>query len=180
MALLVTSAAGTNGNGHGALLACDAGGKAARRLQQRRAHRRSTRPRGEPRSGADFPHSGSDRLLALDQHGRVVRDTGPTEGLNPGGGIFCPDGGYYVGLRRLRRVVAFRRFAPGGGSSSRQFVMDPELSPLDLVIATNGNIIVSSEHPFGASDAMITVRRHRGQDRLAVSRCIMPALREVR
>jgi len=116
----------------------------------------------------------------FDQHGRVVRDTGPTEGLNPGGGIFCPDGGYYVGLRRLRRVVAFRRFAPGGGSSSRQFVMDPELSPLDLVIATNGNIIVSSEHPFGASDAMITVRRHRGQDRLAVSRCIMPALREVR
>ena len=32
-------------------------------------------------------------------------------------------------------------------------VRDPELSPLDLAIAPNGNIVVSSEHPFGAANA---------------------------
>jgi len=32
-------------------------------------------------------------------------------------------------------------------------VTDPELSPLDLAIAPNGNIVVSSERPFGMSDA---------------------------
>jgi hypothetical protein len=28
------------------------------------------------------------------------------------------------------------------------------LSPLDLAIAPNGNVVVSSEHPFGAADAV--------------------------
>ena len=37
---------------------------------------------------------------------------------------------------------------------------DPEVSPLDLVIAPNGNILVSSEHPFGAPDAITTVREY--------------------
>jgi DNA-binding beta-propeller fold protein YncE len=32
-------------------------------------------------------------------------------------------------------------------------VRDPELSPLDLAIAPSGNIVVSSEHPFGAANA---------------------------
>ena len=36
-------------------------------------------------------------------------------------------------------------------------VNDPELSPLDLTVAPNGNIVVSSEHPFGALDAVTTV-----------------------
>ena len=39
-------------------------------------------------------------------------------------------------------------------------VNDPELSPLDLTIAPNGNIVVSSEHPFGAPDAVTTVREY--------------------
>jgi hypothetical protein len=37
-------------------------------------------------------------------------------------------------------------------------VRDPELSPLDLAIAPNGNIVVSSEHPFGAANAVTTIR----------------------
>jgi hypothetical protein len=39
-------------------------------------------------------------------------------------------------------------------------VRDPELSPLDLLIAPSGNIVVSSEHPFGAANAMTTVREY--------------------
>ena len=37
-------------------------------------------------------NSGANRVLALDREGRVVRDTGPIQGLNPGGGIFGSDG----------------------------------------------------------------------------------------
>jgi hypothetical protein len=40
----------------------------------------------------------------------------------------------------------------------------PELSPLDLAIAPNGNIVVSSEYPFGASDAVATVREYDSAD----------------
>lgn len=54
-----------------------------------------------------FINSGADRILALDVTGTVVRDTGPIEGLNPGGGNFGPDGRYYVGLRSKRGIMAF-------------------------------------------------------------------------
>jgi hypothetical protein len=43
-------------------------------------------------------------------------------------------------------------------------VTDPELSPLDLGIAPNGNIVVSSEHPFGTSDAVTTIREYDAGD----------------
>jgi DNA-binding beta-propeller fold protein YncE len=43
-------------------------------------------------------------------------------------------------------------------------VEDPELSPLDLAIAPNGNVLVSSEHPFGASDAVTTIREYDQSD----------------
>jgi hypothetical protein len=45
-----------------------------------------------------------------------------------------------------------------------RLVSDPELSPLDLAIAPNGNIVVSSEHPFGASDAATTIREYDATD----------------
>jgi hypothetical protein len=45
-----------------------------------------------------------------------------------------------------------------------RLVADPELSPLDLAIAPNGNIVVSSEHPFGAEDAVTTVREYDARD----------------
>lgn len=37
---------------------------------------------------------------------------------------------------------------------------DIELSPLDLSIAPNGNIVVSSEVPFAAPEAKVTVREY--------------------
>jgi hypothetical protein len=45
-----------------------------------------------------------------------------------------------------------------------RLVTDPELSPLDLAIAPNGNIVVSSERPFGAEDAVTTVRQYDARD----------------
>jgi len=41
---------------------------------------------------------------------------------------------------------------------------DPDLSPLDLAIAPNGNVVVSSEHPFGAANAVTTVREYDRAD----------------
>jgi WD40 repeat protein len=45
-----------------------------------------------------------------------------------------------------------------------RLVVDSELSPLDLTIAPNGNIVVSSEYPFGASDATTTIREYDATD----------------
>jgi hypothetical protein len=52
-------------------------------------------------------NSGTDRVLAISSDGRVVRDTGRTEGLNPGGGVLGLDGRYFVGLRSARTIIAF-------------------------------------------------------------------------
>jgi hypothetical protein len=43
-------------------------------------------------------------------------------------------------------------------------VRDPELSPLGVAIAPSGNIVVSSEHPFGAADAVATIREYDRAD----------------
>ena len=149
-------------------------------------------------------------MLAIDRDGRVVRDSGRSEGLNPGGGNFGPDGRYYVGLRSKRTVMAFSprstppasmscrgivpfprgfafgrdgqlflasgigpngegddtilSFAADGALRPSRLVTDPELSPLDLAIAPNGNIVVSSECPFGATDAATSVREYEARD----------------
>jgi DNA-binding beta-propeller fold protein YncE len=47
-----------------------------------------------------------------------------------------------------------------GALRTPRLVDDPELSPLDLVLAPNGNIIVSSEWPFGARNATSSVREY--------------------
>jgi hypothetical protein len=207
MHFLVTSAAGVNGDGYGALLAFDTEGRPCGVFSE---DARIVDPRGlavDNDEGLLFLNSGADRVLALDAHGDVVRDTGPISGLNPGGGIFGPDRRYYIGQRDARTILAFAKelnaagehvlppgvvpfprgfafghdgrlflasgtgpngegddtivvFAPGGRILSPQFVRDPELSPLDLIIAPNGNILVSSECPFGAADAVTSVREY--------------------
>jgi hypothetical protein len=210
MPLLVTSASGVNGDGYGALLAFDRNGAP---LGVFCNDERIADPRGlvaHQHEGLLYLNSGQDRVLALDTGGTVVRDTGPIEGLNPGGGNFGPDGRYYVGLRSARTVTAFPRtldapsehflapgivpfprgfafgrngrlflgsgigptgegdntilaFAPNNDIPSR-LVSDPGLSPLDLAIAPNGNIVVASEYPFGAADAVTTVREYDAAD----------------
>jgi DNA-binding beta-propeller fold protein YncE len=207
MPLLVTSAAGANGDGYGALLAFDSDGKPLGAFSD---DNRIVDPRGLAVDRSEallFLNSGADRVLALNSDGTVVRDTGRIKGLNPGGGIFGPDNRYYLGSRSNRTVMAFaplldsagEYFLPaaivpfprgfGFGHDERFFlssgigpngvgdnaivvfdpaepmrpmplVNDPELSPLDLTIAPNGNIVVSSEHPFGAPNAATTVREY--------------------
>jgi hypothetical protein len=51
-------------------------------------------------------------------------------------------------------------FAANRAIQPFRLVTDPQLSPLDLAIAPNGNIVVSSEHPFGSSDAVTTIREY--------------------
>jgi DNA-binding beta-propeller fold protein YncE len=211
MPLLVTSAAGNNGNGFGTLLAFDFGGSLLGTFSD---DSRIANPRGlavNRGAGLLFLNSGTDRVLAIDPAGKVVRDTGAIEGLNAGGGNFGPDGRYYVGLRGARTIMAFsveldaageyvlpagivpfpRGFAfgsdgrlflasgispngpgdnaivvfpPDQSANATRLVTDPELSPLDLAIAPNGNIVVSSEHPFGTSDAVTTIREYDAGD----------------
>jgi hypothetical protein len=47
-----------------------------------------------------------------------------------------------------------------GALRTPHLVDDPELSPLDLALAPNGNIVVSSEWPFGAKHATASVREY--------------------
>jgi DNA-binding beta-propeller fold protein YncE len=211
MFLLVTSAAGANGNGFGALLAFEKNGRPRGIFV---VDDRIADPRGlavDSKENMLFLNSGTDRVLAISSDGRVVRDTGRIEGLNPGGGIFGPDGRYFITLRTAHTIMAFSStldttgeyflpqgivpfprgfafgqdgklflasgigpngqgdntvvaFAPGITKQPSRLVVDAELSPLDLVIAPNGNIVVSSEHPYGALDAVTTVREYDATD----------------
>src|SRR5579862_5389685 len=115
MPLLVTSASGANGNGFGALLAFELDGRLRGTFID---DDRIVDPRGlavDPKENLLFLNSGADRVLAISSHGRVVRDTGRIESLNPGGGNFGPDGRYYVGLRSARSIMAFPVELDGAG-----------------------------------------------------------------
>jgi DNA-binding beta-propeller fold protein YncE len=161
----------------------------------------------DPAGALIYLNSGDDRILALDLHGYVVRDSGRIHGLDPGGGEFGPDGRYYVTVRRQRTIralpagldeegefllpqgiVPFPRgfgfgrdgrlylasgvtpsgkgdntivvFDRSGTVRAPRLVTDPKLSPLDLKLAPNGNIVVASEWPFGAPDAVTSVREY--------------------
>jgi hypothetical protein len=48
--------------------------------------------------------------------------------------------------------------------SCRFLAATAELSPLDLAVPPNGNIVVSSEHPFGLTDAVTSVREYGAAD----------------
>jgi DNA-binding beta-propeller fold protein YncE len=51
-------------------------------------------------------------------------------------------------------------FDHGGRLRTPRLVTDPELSPLDLTIAPGGNLVVSSEWPFGSPAARASVREY--------------------
>jgi DNA-binding beta-propeller fold protein YncE len=51
-------------------------------------------------------------------------------------------------------------FDADGRLRAARLVSDPELSPLDLAIAPGGNLIISSEWPFGSPAATATIREY--------------------
>jgi DNA-binding beta-propeller fold protein YncE len=51
-------------------------------------------------------------------------------------------------------------FDQRGALLTLRLVDDPALSPLDLTVAPNGNIVVASEWPYGARDANASVREY--------------------
>ena len=106
MPLLVTSATGANGDGFGALLTFELDGALLGTFID---DDRIVDPRGlavDPKERLLFLNSGADRVVAISSSGRIVRDTGRIEGLNPGGGNFGPDGRYFFGLRSERTIAA--------------------------------------------------------------------------
>ena len=154
MPLLVTSAAGANGNGYGALLAFDCNGEPLGRFSE---DSRVADPRGlavDREAGLLFLNSGTDRVLALDASGRVVRDTGPIEGLNPGGGIFGPNGRYYVGMRSARTIMAF----PSGLEADGEHILPPGIVPFPrgFAFGRDGRLFLASgTRPNGEGDDTI-------------------------
>jgi hypothetical protein len=211
MRVVVSSASGKNGDGHGALLSFDENGRFFGAMS---SDARIQDPRGlrvHPDGTLLFVNSGANRVLALDRDGRVVRDSGHIADLNPGGGNFGPDGRFHAGARSMGTILAFAStldqppepvlpvssaafprgfalddvgglyFALGAGLSGdgpstilafsaertrrESFkVVDAELSALDLALAPNGNVVVSSEWPFGASDSTTTIREYSPED----------------
>jgi DNA-binding beta-propeller fold protein YncE len=209
--VIVTSAAGTNGDGFGAVLSFTPEGELLGRFS---ADERISDPRGvvvHPTSNLVYLCAGPDRMLALDQDGAVALDSGSVDGLDPGGAIFGPDGRLYVTLRRRRTVLAvgaalddqgtallpdnvvpyprgigfgldgrfylssgigpsgqgentIAMFTQDGTPINAHLINDPECSPLDLTVALNGNVLVSSEWPFGDARAEVTVREYDPND----------------
>jgi DNA-binding beta-propeller fold protein YncE len=98
---------------------------------------------------------------ALDGGGATLLPDGVVE--FPRGFGFAGDGRLYLASgigpsgKGDNTIVAFDSVETARG---RRLVNDPELSPLDLTIAPNGNIVVASEHPFGARDAVSSIREY--------------------
>ncbi len=104
-------------------------------------------------------------ILALPADLGDPRETVLPEGVvpYPRGFAFGPDGSLYLasgvgpsGEGDDTIVVV----DPKGGALARPLVDDPELSPLDLVVAPNGNLLVASEWPYGSPAARSTVREY--------------------
>jgi hypothetical protein len=156
MPLLVTSATGLNGDGYGELLAFDPDGK---RLGTFSEDVRIADPRGlaiHPDEQLLFLNSGTNRVLALDSRGKVVRDSGPIEALNAGGGVFGPDHRYHVGLRSARTIMAF----PSGLDAPGEHVLTPGIVPFPrgFGFGRDGRLFLASGiGPNGDGDDTIVV-----------------------
>lgn len=77
-------------------------------------------------------------------------------GLGPGRRLYFSSGVEPTGEGDNTVVV----FDPAASLHMSRLVSDPELSPLDLAIAPGGNIVVASEWPFGAADAVVSAREY--------------------
>jgi DNA-binding beta-propeller fold protein YncE len=82
----------------------------------------------------------------------------------PRGFAFSSDGGLFLaaGATGSSGVGAGVIFAisPAPERRKTRLVEDAELSPLDLTLAPNGNIVTNSEVPFGSQDAVTSAREY--------------------
>jgi DNA-binding beta-propeller fold protein YncE len=142
--ILVTSAAGTNGDGYGSILAFTLDGKM---LGAFGADSGITDPRGlrvHPDGDRVYVNNGDDRILSLDPHGRIAAKTGPIANLNPGGGNFGPDGRYYIGSRTARTIMAFPPGLLGSGKAILPSGVVP--FPRGFALVSDGRLFLASGH----------------------------------
>jgi DNA-binding beta-propeller fold protein YncE len=82
----------------------------------------------------------------------------------PRGFAFSPDGGLLLaaGATGSSAVApgVILAISPAPDRRSTRLVEDADLSPLDLTLAPNGNIVTSSEVPFGSEGARTSVREY--------------------
>jgi DNA-binding beta-propeller fold protein YncE len=139
----------------------------------------SGRIEGLDPGGAKFAPDGR-YCVTLRRHGTVVAFPASLDGgglpLLPDGAVpyprgfgFSPDGTLYLSSGVApsgegENTIAV--FDQTGRLRTSHLVNDAELSPLDLVLAPNDNIVVSSESPFGARDAIVSVREYEPTGRL--------------
>jgi DNA-binding beta-propeller fold protein YncE len=157
--VIVTSAAGANGNGYGAVLRFSGEGEFLGRFSH---DDRIDDPRGlvlHPTSGLVYLCSGPDRILAADQDGAVALDSGSIVGLDPGGAIFGPDGRLYVTVRSRGTVVAFGAGVDDDGTAVLSDNVVPY--PRGIAFGLDGRFyLCSGVGPSGRGDNTIAVFGH--------------------
>jgi WD40 repeat protein len=78
----------------------------------------------------------------------------------PRGFAFAPDGRLFLASGASAGDATGRILAVAPNRDPEVLTEDPELGPLDLTLAPNGNLVVSSEFPFGSPRAKGTVREY--------------------
>ena len=149
MRILVTSASGANGNGYGAILGFGPEGEFTGPFS---SDPRIADPRGISLDDTAIP-------AGLDEEGEFLLSEGIVPfprgfGFGHNGLLYLASGVAPCG-QGDNTIVVFDR---SGTLLTPRLVTDPELSPLDLKLAPNGNIVVASEWLFRAPDAVTSVR----------------------
>jgi hypothetical protein len=124
-----------------------------------------TRPPSQAHLPTTSPSSHTDRCLASRAHAPLRlwsfhrRDTGPIDGLDPGGGVFGPDGRYYVGSRRLHTVMAMSASLDGPVIP----YLPPEVVPFPrgFAFAHDGRIFLASGAPSTSRSRLSVLFGHR-------------------
>ena len=172
MRILVTSASGANGNGYGAILGFGPEGEFTGPFS---SDPRIADPRGmslHPSGALVYLNSSGDRVLALDLHGNVVRDSGRIAGLDPGGAEFGPDGRYYVTMRRQRTIRAM----PAALDEEGEFLLPEGIVPFPrgFGFGHDGQLYLASggvlDRVRGLGLDLVSVERNWGRTSSAMRR----------